>query len=298
MKVRLLILLILVFIVNSYADINRIAILPVECIGYENKWDYAIESAFSDELLKNGFEILNIGDLDKILKMQELTLSGVINNSENRIEIGKIIQAEFVLAITVSWNGEYHLFDIRISDIESGKVKFQRVYTTYEDQKRILESGIKIIVANILAKEQRSTIWNINREYSRSAFTEQIVQFARTIGKINILICYAGHESGDSTLDFVEIEEKAKSIFEELINSGEYVILCQFDKSEYQSSLKEFYSSGFTLANKYNTPADYLKDNTNAIAVFIGNTTRAGLVMQNMNIEMRKRFIWIKTISR
>ena len=294
MKSKIVLVAFFIIGICEYAEPAKIAILPVECLGYKDNWGYAIESAFANELINSGYEVLNVSDLNKILEMQQLTLSGIINNSEYRLELGKIIQAELVLAITSSWTGEYHLLDVRISEIQSGKAIFQRVYTTSDTTQKIIESGIKTIVDNIMSKESRSAVWQVNKEYSRTGITENIIQFARNLGASSILLCYAGWETSDSVFTYIEIENCVKAIFEELIDTSECAVLCCLDESYYDAYSKKFNSRGYRILNNYNTPADYLKENRNAIAVFWGNTTRVSLVMQNMDIEMRKRFKWIK----
>jgi hypothetical protein len=296
---------ILFLTVAIFAQNRNIAILPIQIIGTDENWGCAIETVFADKLLTKGFSIINIRDLENILSIRELTLSGVINNDIDRLELGKTLSVNLVLGVTVIWNEEYYVFDVRLTDVNIGNVVFQRIYISYSDKISILERGINTIVMNINGEEVRSAIWDRNEEYVRSVDAQNIIALSREYRRSRIILSYAGisgiqYENRKNRFDedfniwFDNIERKTMELFEELYNTGEYVIICPLGKisvSDYGNGSISYNEDQLDIS--YKSLGNLLK-NQDTLVFFFGSVQEISIIMQNVNKENKRYLCWIK----
>lgn len=108
--------------VNSFAVKAAVAVLEFEAKGLPEHNAQSIGEIFRSKLVNSGqYSVLDRKNMDAILKEQELQLSGC-TASECAVEIGRLLNMQYMLYGTVMKLSESYIVSIGFVDIESGGI--------------------------------------------------------------------------------------------------------------------------------------------------------------------------------
>jgi len=282
MKKILYALLLLSCYLNVFSE--NIAVLPVEVIGYKEGRDRLFYTSVVEELIKYNASVIDYSNMDKILKTQRYNLSDMINDDEHRFQVGKMLNADYIIAMSAIYNGEYDFIDFRCTKVETGKVIFQKAYVTNEDALVIASVGIPSIIAELYGEDPVKTIWNKEQAYTKSSYLNSITNWSRALKTkvINILYVssYASTEASNDFMDLYRIGEYVKlyCLKDYFVNySGE------IDKYSFNMRDNSLIMPCFELIKSIlNSP-----DN---VVLFYGNSSDAAQAITVLDKHTRSRF--------
>ena len=268
----------LFLIVSGSLFADAYAVLPVETIGYRTDRAGLFYSAFVGSLREYGHDVLDYASVERLLEAQQFNLSLTVNRDGDRLQAGQLLEVSHIVAVTVIWNGEFNLLDVRITHVESGGVLFQKIYTTDSSPEAMVVSGIPFIVADIHDDAPTASIFSRATRVSRSTLTSNILGFARSTGAVAIAIVH------------LDADELASETYYELIDSGEYAFIY---------NLRRYYVSGTSLrlddnewsgrhpAN-YRVPMHILRD-PESVVVYFGTRADGSFMLKMLSREARAR---------
>ena len=114
-----------------------------------------ISDIVKNEFLKIGaFEIAERESIDKILKEQQIQMSGLIDTSQ-AVEIGKLTAAKKLIMGSIGTVGDQIVITVRVVDVESGKIEIGDKQTAYStsDIIPVVEELSRRIASKIIGKE-------------------------------------------------------------------------------------------------------------------------------------------------
>jgi len=127
---------------------SRLAMIDLTGNNLNDGTASAISNRLFHELFKTGFYVLlEREEIDEILREQAFQQSGCVS-SECLVEIGRLLNVELMLGGTVSKIENFYMIDVRLIDVETGKI----LLTTNEDFTGDFESFIKIALPKIAGK--------------------------------------------------------------------------------------------------------------------------------------------------
>ena len=127
---------------------KALAVLNFEALSIKEDESYILTQGLISELINIGhYRIIERGSIDKILKEQQFQTSGC-TNSECAVEIGQLINSDYVLIGTVSRLGSTYRIDARIIDVESGEAINSAAYNKQGTIEILLE-GTKSIANHL-----------------------------------------------------------------------------------------------------------------------------------------------------
>ena len=131
--------LIFIIIFSFLFTKDVLAVLDFESIGISNEESYIVtQSLITNLILTEKYTIIERGRIDKILKEQKFQKSGC-TDSECAVEVGQLINADFVALGSVSKLGSTYLINARIIDVESGEA----INSAQSDQKGTIDVLLK-----------------------------------------------------------------------------------------------------------------------------------------------------------
>lgn len=121
--------------------------------------DYPEEEVFTDEGIKQGlsdtlrtsffktgkFTVLERTKMDEILKEQKFQLTGC-TTTECAVEIGKILNVNYIVVGSVSKIGKEYVLNIRIVDVESSEVVIADMERS-DSEKELIDAIDKLVVS-------------------------------------------------------------------------------------------------------------------------------------------------------
>lgn len=126
-KQFLLILVILLLVIPVNADkLMRLAIVEFQTgTGISKGLAKDISELLYTELVNTGyFTVIERSQMKSVLKEHEFQLTGIMGDTKDAVEFGKLLQANKILTGRVTKIGKTYLINARIIDIEKGEVEF------------------------------------------------------------------------------------------------------------------------------------------------------------------------------
>ncbi len=135
------------------AALPRIAVLPFKnATAAAKRDDYgsAVADMITTALVQSKkFNVIERQNIEKILKEQELWLSGIVDSGTTK-KIGQITGVGFLVVGSVSKLGDYIEMDLRMLDTETGKIVLSTSGKASSEEK--LRSAINKMVKKVIAK--------------------------------------------------------------------------------------------------------------------------------------------------
>ncbi|MCE5194270.1 MAG: SUMF1/EgtB/PvdO family nonheme iron enzyme [Nitrospiraceae bacterium] len=132
MRKALFVILILVFAVSGFADEkkpnqklmdNYIAVFDVETEGVDKKISRPLTESIRRELVMSGkYEVIDRGNMNKILGEQKLQLSGCVSG-QCIVEAGQILGVGKIITGSVSIVGKTFYLTLSLINVETGKIE-------------------------------------------------------------------------------------------------------------------------------------------------------------------------------
>ena len=121
-----------------------VAVLNLEPKGLSKEEADILTQRLTSELISiDRYTIVERASMDKLLKEQQFQNSGC-TDSECAVEIGQMLNADYIAVGTVSKFGEVFIIDSRLINAESGEAITSSSFTTKTNQMEELLTGIKI----------------------------------------------------------------------------------------------------------------------------------------------------------
>ena len=135
---------------------DAIAILDFESIGVSEQEAYIVTQSLLTELIKaDKYRIIERGSVDRILKEQKFQQSGC-TDSGCAVEVGQLINADFVVIGNTSKLGSTYSINARIIDVESGEATISAQF--YEKGTiDILIEGTQSIAAQLSNQSRKNS---------------------------------------------------------------------------------------------------------------------------------------------
>jgi len=138
-------------------QLNTIAVLDFEGLGITEVENKALTNRLRMELVQSGtFQVVERGKMDEILKEQGFQLSGC-TSEECVVEAGQLLGVEKMLAGSISFVGKTYSIEMRLIDIESGKIEMSDAYDMNCEIDQLLTVGMKNALNILLGKPVSST---------------------------------------------------------------------------------------------------------------------------------------------
>ncbi|MCH8012374.1 MAG: hypothetical protein IIA61_10580 [Candidatus Marinimicrobia bacterium] len=140
------------FALNTQIDETQktIAVVDFEGNGISQSEARIITNRLTSELIKrNTFIVLERAQMDEILKEQGFQQSGCVS-SECLVEVGKLLGMQFMLTGSVGRFGNLNIIELRIVDIETGKIVKSATYDFEGEKELLLSSGIRMSLTQLL----------------------------------------------------------------------------------------------------------------------------------------------------
>ena len=133
MKFNIIILLLIVFFIpvlvlaESEDEKPMIAVMDLEGKNLSQDEADAVTDFLRTDLVNTGsFIVIERDRMKDILKEQELSISGVTEESDEAAKVGKLLNVKFIMVGTLSKLGEKYFLNVRVVDVETGKITLAR----------------------------------------------------------------------------------------------------------------------------------------------------------------------------
>ncbi len=284
---KLIIVFVLLNVVLQIYSYNY-AILPIEGIRLPQGYERIIYSAFSKGIINEGHEIVAYDKLNDVIETQKYNLSGLVNDKNMQFEVGNLLHVDYIVSVTFIWNGEYYLMDTQVVDVNTASVKFEKNYISNDKFESIVQLGINDVVNEIFGKSINSRIWNLTGNRTKLQYSEDIINWSRSLNRSNIVIAY-NLSDDDIVLEY----------FNDIYDAGEYVF--NFDVSRWRPVQYSFdnthaiyeivpYDKFVKQSDKYLIPALILK-NPNTVVVYFGYESEIQKVISNLT-RIERNYFW------
>ncbi len=152
-SVILLIFLILYSYGNVYAQEKQsVAILDFEGLGISDTEVRALTNRLRGNLVNTGkYQLIERGKMDEILKEQGFQLSGCTSEG-CMVEAGQLLGVELMLAGSISLIGSTYSVEMRMIDVETGKIVNSAAYDMVGKIDDLLTTGMENAVNVLLGK--------------------------------------------------------------------------------------------------------------------------------------------------
>jgi len=168
------------FILFAQPKKMSIAVLDFEALMIQDKEVKALTNRIRSELVKTGtYQVVEREKMDEILKEQGFQLSGC-TSAACVVEAGQLLGVEKMLAGSVSKIGEIYSVELRLIDVESGKIEKSDSYDMEGDIGKLLLSGMKnalyILLGIAQPQNQITSVSNAKKplEPQNTTFTSSI----------------------------------------------------------------------------------------------------------------------------
>jgi len=132
------------------AGLRTIAVTDFEANGFTSDEARVIASRTSQELIKRqSFTVLERAKMDQILKEQGFQLSGCTSD-ECVVEVGQLLGVQLMLAGSIGRFGELNIIDMRIIDVETGKIVKSTSYEIKGEKEILLTTGVGMALTDLL----------------------------------------------------------------------------------------------------------------------------------------------------
>ena len=150
-------ILLLVTVPVSAQDIKTIAVLGLDPIGIGKAESQVLSNRIRTILVNTSmFHVLERANMEAILLEQGFQQSGCTSD-ECIVEAGQLLGVKEMLAGSVGKFGEVYTIELRIIDIENGKIKAAATYDFRGEIENLLTEGAPAAVARVLQSYQNQT---------------------------------------------------------------------------------------------------------------------------------------------
>jgi len=162
LKIRNLLFFLVLTTVNVLPDADRkpnIAVLDFEGIGINDTEARALTNRLRSILgTYPQYQLIERGRMEEILKEQQFQLSGCTSDA-CAVEIGQLLNAEQMVAGSFGLVGMTYTIDMRLIDVETGKVIATAQYNLKGKIDDVLEYGLKATLDQLLdIKKNQATV--------------------------------------------------------------------------------------------------------------------------------------------
>ena len=137
-------LLVLLSLITFLFPKEVVAVLDLAPEGLSDSEARILTQRLTSELISiDKYTIVERASMDKLLKEQQFQHSGC-TDSECAVEIGQMLNADYITVGSVSKFGEVFIIDCRLINAESGEALTSSSFTTKTNQMEELLRGIKV----------------------------------------------------------------------------------------------------------------------------------------------------------
>ena len=137
-NMKKLIVLIISFICISLSNDGSIAIMKLDALGISKKEARSLTERITSQMISYGkYTVLDRANTDKILDEMKFQSSGC-TDTQCAIEVGKILNAHYILVGSVSTFGNNFIMDCRIINVETSEAIKSASYTTRKNLDKLL----------------------------------------------------------------------------------------------------------------------------------------------------------------
>ena len=130
-----------------------LAVLELEPVGLSNTEAKILTQRLTSQLIAiSDYTIVERANIEKILKEQKFQNSGC-TDSECAVEIGQLLNTDFIVIGSVSEFGSMYSIDARLIDVAQGKGLISAEYSTENSIDYLLKSGVESIAYQLCDKE-------------------------------------------------------------------------------------------------------------------------------------------------
>ncbi len=191
---------ILITIICMNLSAQTMAVMPIQLTGFKPERNQQFHSAFTKELLRMGYKVVDLANMDAVLRNIEFNLSDLVYDSNQSSQIGSILNVKYMLFSSFVWNGEYAMIDIHITDVETASIIYQNTYLTNSESNEIAIVGIPNIICDVFQiKREKANIFYDEKKYKESDEVIAIKTWARSRGISNVFLVYgllSGYDKG------------------------------------------------------------------------------------------------------
>ena len=163
------------FLTASLFAKDIIAILDLEQIGLTPQEAQILTDRLTTELISlDRYQVVERTNMDKILKEQKFQHSGC-TDSECAVEIGQLLNTDYIVIGSVSKFGTIWFLDARLIDVGQGKSLISAKFSREGEMNILLTSGITSI-ANQLCELEDIPTTKIENEKQKSALKVKSVK--------------------------------------------------------------------------------------------------------------------------
>jgi TolB-like protein len=167
-----LLLFVLLFTISYSEDKASIAVLELEPLGISENEAKVLSSRLRTELFgTENFTVLERDKMDEILKEQGFQLSGCTTN-ECVVEAGKLIGVEQMVAGNIAKIDNLYSLNIRLIDVETGKVLMTATEDCECQLKDVLINSIKKVSEILAGKKKQVEIYDTSKSVDNSKLSD------------------------------------------------------------------------------------------------------------------------------
>ena len=138
-------ILLSILLTTSLFAKDIIAILELEQKGLSKQEAEILTDRLTTKMISlDKYQVVERNNMDKILKEQKFQNSGC-TDSEGAVEIGQLLNTDFIVIGSVSAFGSMYSIDARLIDVAQGKGLISAEYSTENSIDYLLKSGVESI---------------------------------------------------------------------------------------------------------------------------------------------------------
>ena len=259
---RLNLVLVLLFIskVLIAQQLTTLAVLAFEGLGISEIEAKALTNRLRAILVKTGtYQVVERGKMDAILDEQGFQLSGC-TSEECVVEVGQLLGVQKMLAGSISLVGKTYSVEMRIIDVELGRIDNTSTYDIKGEIDHLLTDGMESALSKLLSIESviiPEPAFQAENQYASDQSNKDTTILIQTaLEKVRKRMESSEDENDDSPIDKFEIpKELPKSIDDIketliLIKGGTYKInRFGYGEAENTSQIHEISVKDFYISN-------------------------------------------------
>ena len=163
-----------------------IAILELEQKGLSKQEAEILTDRLTTKMISlDKYQVVERNNMDKILKEQKFQNSGC-TDSECAVEIGQLLNTDFIVIGSVSAFGSMYSIDARLIDVAQGKGLISAEYSTENSIDYLLKSGVESIAYQLSDEDIPPELLN-----QSESFFSKIYKQRKVIGIVSFVLWLA-----------------------------------------------------------------------------------------------------------
>jgi len=151
-------ILLSILLTTSLFAKDIIAVLDLEQIGLSKQEATILTQRLTTELISlDKYQVVERNNMDKILKEQKFQHSGC-TDSECAVEIGQLLNSDFIVIGSVNKFGDTYALDARLIDVGLGKGKLSAKFSMTGKVDALLTTGINSIAKQLCGMQASTTL--------------------------------------------------------------------------------------------------------------------------------------------